>query len=103
VLDIEHIESVHDAIEMELPTAAARQKLTAGQGVLGLDSACSGRAGGRPPRHPLPRRECLKFWLRQHDAFVVAGYYMSGLSQVSDRVGQCPLKSRGRLFITTIA
>ena len=55
--DIEHIGSAHDEVELELLKAAARQRLTAGQGELdlGLDA---GAAGG-----PLPitasRMDCL--------------------------------------------
>jgi hypothetical protein len=49
--DIEHIGSVHDAVELKLLKAKATS---------------------------WPARECLKFWLRQHDAFVMAGDYMSG-------------------------
>jgi hypothetical protein len=34
--DIEHVGSVHDDFELELLTAAARQQMAAGQGVLDL-------------------------------------------------------------------
>jgi hypothetical protein len=42
--DIEHIGSAHDDAELELLKAAARQRLTAGQGelTLGLDTAAAG-------------------------------------------------------------
>jgi hypothetical protein len=44
--DIEHIGSAHDDAELELLKAAARQRLTAGQGELdlGLDAAAAGAA-----------------------------------------------------------
>ncbi len=60
---IEHIGSAHDGAEVELLKAAARQRLTAGQGVLDLvleatDPARKGSGGG-----PLPitasRMDCL--------------------------------------------
>jgi Transposase DDE domain len=52
--DIEHIGSAHDGAELELLKAAARQRMAAGQGELGLgleasDPARRGRGGG-----PLP-------------------------------------------------
>jgi hypothetical protein len=42
--DIEHLGSAHDAAELELLKAAARQRLAAGQGVLdlGLDTGAPG-------------------------------------------------------------
>jgi Transposase DDE domain len=53
--DIEHLGSAHDDAEVELLKAAARQRLAAGQGVLGLDA---GAPGG-----PLPitasRMDCV--------------------------------------------
>jgi hypothetical protein len=40
--DIEHLGSAHDGVELELLKAAARQRLAAGQGVLGLDTGAPG-------------------------------------------------------------
>jgi hypothetical protein len=45
--DIEHIGSAHDDAELELLKAAARQRLTAGQGELDLGLDAGGQ-GGRP-------------------------------------------------------
>jgi hypothetical protein len=47
--DIEHIGSAHDDDELELLKAVARQRLAAGQGVLGLGPGFGGGEGG-----PLP-------------------------------------------------
>ena len=47
--DIEHIGSAHDDAELELLKAVARQRLAAGQGVLGLGLGLGGGEGG-----PLP-------------------------------------------------
>jgi Transposase DDE domain len=47
--DIEHIGSAHDDAELELLKAVARQRLAAGQGVLGLGLGFGGGEGG-----PLP-------------------------------------------------
>jgi hypothetical protein len=60
--DIEHIGSAHDAVELELLKAVARQRLAAGQGelALGLDTAAAGGplpiTGSRTPPQRPPRR-----------------------------------------------
>jgi hypothetical protein len=55
--DIEHIGSAHDEVELELLTAAARQRMVAGQGELdlGLDAG----APGGPPAILASRMGCL--------------------------------------------
>jgi hypothetical protein len=51
--DIEHIGSAHDDGELEFLKAVARQRLTAGQGVLSLGPGFGGGAGGPLPITPL--------------------------------------------------
>jgi hypothetical protein len=49
--DIEHIGSAHDDGELELPKAVARQRLAAGQGVLGFGPGSGGSGGGLAADH----------------------------------------------------
>jgi hypothetical protein len=70
--DIEHIGSAHDEKELEILKAAARQRLAAGQGQLGLglDDA-AGRGGG-----PLPIRSSRMghLWDALSRAYDVLGF-----------------------------
>src|SRR5262245_16365155 len=56
--DIEHIGSAHDAVQLEVLKAVARQRLVAGQGELDLSlggAADHGLADGSPVGRPEPR------------------------------------------------
>jgi hypothetical protein len=74
--DIEHIGSAHDEVELELLTAAARQRLAAGQGELdlGLEVTEPARrgAGGGPLPITSTRMGCL--WDALPDAYDQLGF-----------------------------
>lgn len=59
--DIEHIGSAHDEVELELLKAAARQRLTAGQGELDLGLEATGPARRGAGGGPLPITSTRRF------------------------------------------
>jgi hypothetical protein len=77
--DIEHIGSSHDETELEVLTAAARQRMAAGQGELdlGLDRTASAGSAGGPL--PITSSRMRHLW----DA-LGHGYRVLGFEQATD-------------------
>jgi hypothetical protein len=75
--EIEHLGSAHSDAEVELPKAAARQRLAAGQGELDLGLQPDTRAGGGPL--PITSSRMRHLW----DALACA-YTVLGLEQAAD-------------------
>jgi hypothetical protein len=82
--EIEHIGSAHDDAELELLKAAARQRLSAGQGELNLGLGTSA-AGGPLPITPT-RMGCL----------------LDGLSRAYDVLGFCQVSGTDEVFRTLV-